>query len=141
MKAKLIDVGSTQGSVREIPLSGDEFLVGRGEDCDLCLYDPGVSRHHCLIRLRGDEATVTDLGSSNGTFVNGTRLISQLALRTGDELRVGPCQFIVDLGDDPEFRSPEMAAADFKASTATIKDLRRDDPKAFGETPGSPPVP
>src|SRR4051794_27562312 len=138
MKAKLIDLGTGGTPVRDIPLGGEDFLIGRGEDCDLCLYDPGVSRHHCLIRMRGQEATVSDLGSSNGTFVNGHRLVSQAQLKTGDELQLGPCRFVCDLGDEPDFQVPGSASGD-QATTRMLKDLRRDNPEAFKSPPGPPP--
>jgi pSer/pThr/pTyr-binding forkhead associated (FHA) protein len=96
---RLIDKGNTAGSTREIPITQPEFLIGRGADCDLRLRLPSVSRHHCTIRVAAGEATVTDLGSSNGTFVNGQRVRSTAPVHSGDELKVGACAFLVDLGD------------------------------------------
>lgn len=61
--------------------------VGRGTDCDIRIEDPGVSRHHADI-LIGDHVVVRDLGSTNGTYVNGT-LIAEQALRPGDVITVG----------------------------------------------------
>jgi hypothetical protein len=46
-------------------------LLGRGTDCDLRLVDPGVSRHHAELRVEEDQVVLVDLGSTNGTFVNG----------------------------------------------------------------------
>jgi pSer/pThr/pTyr-binding forkhead associated (FHA) protein len=80
MPARLIEAGAGPGQKREIPITGEEFLIGRGTDCDLRLQDAAISRHHCLIRLRGNEATIADLGSINGTFVNGQRIRSQAAI-------------------------------------------------------------
>jgi pSer/pThr/pTyr-binding forkhead associated (FHA) protein len=80
-------------------MQGPEFLIGRGADCDLRLPVSAISRHHCLIRLHGAEATLVDLGSSNGTFVNGKRVRSQAPLHSGDEIRLGNSSFRVDLGD------------------------------------------
>ena len=87
--------------IHEIPLTGDQFLIGRGDDCDLRLHVTEVSRHHSLMRIQGGEVTISDLGSSNGTYVNGTRVLSQTVLHTGDEIRVGPCNFVVDMQDNP----------------------------------------
>jgi pSer/pThr/pTyr-binding forkhead associated (FHA) protein len=101
MKASLIERGVSSDDVREFPIDKPEFLIGRGADCDLRLRISSVSRHHCLIHVSADEATVVDLGSSNGTFVNDKRIRSQTALQTGDLLRVGNRQFTVDLGDQP----------------------------------------
>ena len=52
-----------------------------------------------MIRMRGGEITLMDLGSSNGTFVNGSRVISQTALKSGDEITLGDFRFHLDLGD------------------------------------------
>jgi pSer/pThr/pTyr-binding forkhead associated (FHA) protein len=101
MTAKLIEPGVGLERTREIAIPKEEFLVGRGSDCDLRVNDEDVSRHHCLIRVRGQEASLSDLGSSNGTFVNGKRVLSQVALNSGDEIRLGKCRFLVDLGDVP----------------------------------------
>lgn len=124
MKARLIEsLGA--GPIREFPLQGDTVLLGRGDDCDLTIHDQEVSRHHCEIRLRAGEASAADLGSSNGTFVNGKRLVSTTRLKTGDELRLGGAQFVVDLGDDPTFQVPE-SASDPQTATRTVKDLRKE---------------
>jgi len=123
MKQKLLEVGAADGRVREIMLSGDDFLVGRGDDCDLCLHDPEVSRHHCLIRVRGNETAISDLGSSNGTFINGHRLLSQTKLVTGDEIVLGPFRYVIDLGDDPDFHLHGNLGDDPQAATRTIKDM------------------
>jgi pSer/pThr/pTyr-binding forkhead associated (FHA) protein len=78
-----------------------ETLLGRGPECTLFVDDTSVSRAHALFRRVGSNVTVTDLGSSNGTYVNGTRVLSQTVLHTGDEIRVGPCNFVVDMHDNP----------------------------------------
>jgi pSer/pThr/pTyr-binding forkhead associated (FHA) protein len=125
MTPRLLEPGSSPEAIREIPLAADQFLIGRGSDCDLRLHVSEISRHHCLIRLQGGEATLVDLGSSNGTYVNGTRVLSQTALRTGDEIRVGPCRFFIDLRDDPGFQE-QFFAVDSRAATWRIRpeDLR-----------------
>ena len=102
MTPKLIEPAVGMVRTREISIPKEEFLIGRGSDCDLRLNDEDISRHHCLIRVRGQEATLSDLGSSNGTFVNGKRVLSQVLLRSADEIRVGGCRFLVDLGDTPK---------------------------------------
>jgi pSer/pThr/pTyr-binding forkhead associated (FHA) protein len=98
-EVRLIERGASAAQTREIPVSREEFLIGRAPDCDLRLRVAAVSRHHCMIRLRPDEVTLIDLGSSNGTYLNGQRVLSQATLHTGDELRVENCIFVVDLGD------------------------------------------
>jgi hypothetical protein len=63
-------------------------VVGRGSDSDLQLLDQGVSRRHLDIQFDGHTATVYDLGSTNGTTVNGHEVGSQV-LRHGDVIRIG----------------------------------------------------
>ncbi len=99
MKVRLIERAERIEDMREIPIEESEFLIGRGPDCNLRLPVASVSRHHCLLHLQPDAVSVTDLGSANGTFVNGQRVRSQTNLQSGDLLGVGTCQFVVDLGD------------------------------------------
>jgi pSer/pThr/pTyr-binding forkhead associated (FHA) protein len=124
MTPKLIEPGGKAQQTREIPIRGKEFLIGRGNDCDLRLRDPNVSRHHCMIRIRPDEVTLHDLGSSNGTYVNGTRVISQAVLQSGDEIRLGEYHFILDLGVDRELIRDKTPDVDPLAKTATPDEIR-----------------
>jgi pSer/pThr/pTyr-binding forkhead associated (FHA) protein len=62
--------------------------VGRLPDCGVQLGDASVSRHHAEVRSRGDGFVVVDLGSTNGTRVNGVR-VDERELRDGDEVRFG----------------------------------------------------
>jgi pSer/pThr/pTyr-binding forkhead associated (FHA) protein len=125
MTPKLIEPAIGVERTREVGIVKEEFLIGRGLDCDLRVNDEDISRHHCMIRVRGPEATLSDLGSSNGTFVNGKRVLSQVALASGDEIRLGKYRFLVDLGDKPEgvYRMPE--GTDPLAATRKMKPNER----------------
>ena len=103
MNPRLLERTGDHETIREIALTGDQFLIGRDSDCDLRLHVSEISRHHCLLRIQGGEITIGDLGSSNGTYVNGVRVLSEAALHTGDLIRLGPCNFVIDLGDDPQW--------------------------------------
>jgi DNA-binding winged helix-turn-helix (wHTH) protein len=70
-------------------LGEGEHLLGRDPDLELFLDSPGVSRRHALISICGAEATIEDLGSKNGTFVDGKRLVAPRQLVDGDSVRVG----------------------------------------------------
>jgi DNA-binding winged helix-turn-helix (wHTH) protein len=73
-------------------LGEGEHLLGRDPDLELFLDSPGISRRQALIRIAGEEATVEDLGSKNGTFVADRRLDSPTRLVDGDLIRVGSVQ-------------------------------------------------
>jgi len=65
-----------------------QISIGRNEDCDISLPDRQVSRYHARISWRGTEYEVEDLGSKNGTHVNGQEVQSTMALHDGDELQI-----------------------------------------------------
>ncbi len=69
-----------------------ETLVGRGSRVAFFLDEPSVSREHALIRRLGDTVSVTDLTSSNGTFVNGERVVKTRALELGDTIKLGAAE-------------------------------------------------
>jgi pSer/pThr/pTyr-binding forkhead associated (FHA) protein len=76
-----------RGTVHRV-LSG-ETLIGRSEDCTLRIDHAKVSRVHALVRLTNDELEITDLGSMNGTRVNGQRVLGPRRLRAGDVVKLG----------------------------------------------------
>jgi hypothetical protein len=76
------------GSDRRVALQVGNNVVGRGQDADLRLADTGVSRRHVEIRFDGQAATLHDLGSTNGTIVNGHR-VQSWQLADGDVVRIG----------------------------------------------------
>lgn len=79
--------GAALGRVYPLPLG--EVVVGRAPDCGVPLLDGEVSRQHLRLSVQEDAIVATDLGSTNGTRVNGSRLAGALPLRTGDRLAVG----------------------------------------------------
>ena len=82
----------------EIPLDDLPVVLGRDTDADIRLRDPKISRRHCEISEIHGELLVRDLGSTNGTFVNGVR-IDQTVLRPGDKLTLGRSRFEVSCED------------------------------------------
>jgi ABC-type multidrug transport system ATPase subunit len=80
--------------LREVPLDRDFITVGRGEDVDLRLDSPIVSRTHARIERHDGALAVVDLGSSNGTYI-GSRRVERAALAPGDRIVVGPFQIEV----------------------------------------------
>ncbi len=69
------------------------IILGRDEKCDLFLNDPRVSRHHARLVRTGDIIIIEDLGSTNGTFVNGMRIEGASRLRSGDIVSIGSHYF------------------------------------------------
>jgi two-component system cell cycle response regulator len=75
---------------RRYPLSGRTITVGRGDNCDVRIPDQSVSRAHARVECAQDGYEVTDLQSTNGTFVNDTPVMAR-RLSDGDYVRVGNC--------------------------------------------------
>jgi hypothetical protein len=73
----------------EIQVNKPLFLLGRRPECDLQLASHVVSGHHCRIIKTKFEAILSDLNSSNGTFLNGRRLARETELNDNDQIRVG----------------------------------------------------
>jgi len=73
---------------RRVPLGEQAIVLGRMADCDVVIADPRSSRRHAEIRPAGSGFVISDLGSMNGTIVNGTAIKEQ-PLADGDEIRLG----------------------------------------------------
>ena len=82
-------VGSlAMGDGRRVGIGEDPVSIGRLPECDVVLSDPNVSRRHAEVRRRGNDFVVVDLGSTNGTKVNGAG-VRERVLVDGDEITVG----------------------------------------------------
>lgn len=93
------------------PLPGD-CMIGRGPENHLLVADPGVSRRHALIHAQGaGEHWLLDLGSCNGTYLNGRRLTRPCAMRDGDHIVIGTRQWIFRQSADPAAGSRQGPAS------------------------------
>ncbi|QRN95443.1 FHA domain-containing protein [Archangium violaceum] len=91
---------------KEFTFEQDSVLIGRVAECDVVLYDAGISRRHCRIFSEDGQYFVEDLGSSNGTQVNGGTVKEKQSLAEGDKLSLGPVVFVFKPMSD-EFAAPE----------------------------------
>ncbi|WP_256443954.1 FHA domain-containing protein [Myxococcus landrumensis] len=78
---------------RELVFEQAEVKIGRTSENDVVLHDHGVSRHHARIIMRGGQYFAEDVGSANGTVLNGRSLTGEQLLRDGDRIGVGPVEF------------------------------------------------
>jgi pSer/pThr/pTyr-binding forkhead associated (FHA) protein len=90
--------GKPRGHAIQFPEG--EFVFGRGPECHIRPNSELVSRQHCLLRVSETGVQVRDLGSSNGTLVNGTRVVEERALQDGDVLQLGPLVLQLVLEED-----------------------------------------
>ena len=119
MQAILVMFRST-GERRSFSVTRDVTVIGRREDCDLIIPLGEVSRKHCRLVKDGDLLKVEDLGSANGTYLNGQRVQESL-LAPGDTVQVGPVVFVLQMDGvpaDDELR-PVIAESASAGSEAT----------------------
>jgi len=83
------------------PLVDGEQLAGRDPVLSIWLDSPKVSWRHARLSVRGPSTMIEDLGSKNGTYVNGIRITQPTNLQAGDEVRMGPFLLVLRLADSP----------------------------------------
>jgi hypothetical protein len=133
---------SERDTEREEILGDRDIAIGRSPSCDIVLEgDELASRRHALIRARGGRYTLVDLGSSNGTYVNGYEIHGESELHDGDRIAVGSHELLFTLGEP----GPNASLAGERASslaprpaaTTLHRDALADGPDAAGATAGS----
>lgn len=82
-------------AARRIPVAGAPIRIGRAPECELVLKDSRVSRRHARLHAREGVLVLTDLGSTNGTRVNGHR-VTEVVLGAGDTIHVGDTSLVVE---------------------------------------------
>jgi predicted component of type VI protein secretion system len=126
MKAQLIVVqGRPEGKV--IPLVGPVFKVGRNPDCHLRPQSEQVSRQHSEFVIGADRVTLRDLGSRNGTFVNGKSLSGETTLQNGDLVQIGHLTFAVSIQGVAAAAAPERPAPARASQAASPDDATHDE--------------
>ena len=105
MQAALVHVRS-DGKQQPIPLKAGKVIIGRQDDCQVRIPSAQISRHHCELVAGGSGVRIRDLGSSNGTFVNGQK-VEDADLNPGDVVAVGSMLFVVRIDGEPAVINPE----------------------------------
>lgn len=96
-----LDFGYLQVNGREIPLRTLSMNIGRDVKAEIVLDDPAISYKHAMLTRQGDDSYLLDLGSRNGTFVNGERISIPHLLKNGDVIKLGETSLIFRVGSMP----------------------------------------
>ena len=135
MRVKLLVVqGRPEGKSLLFPLG--EYVFGRGAECHIRPNSDWVSRQHCMLRVTAEGVFVRDLGSRNGTLVNGTRLLGECRLGAGDQVQVGPLVFELQL--EAPAPQPATSRRTVLEDTATPGRDTAEIPNAAGNGPLAP---
>ncbi len=115
MNVCLVVLSQGRWSGKSVPVTRPRFVIGRAAQCDLRPASLYISGQHCAILVGADQVTVRDLGSTNGTFINGNRLEGECVVHDGDQLKLGPLLFELRL--EPSSKAPADDASDAEADT------------------------
>ena len=132
MQAVLVTF-KADGERRSFSLPKPVTVIGRREDCDLRIPLSEVSRKHCRFIVDGETLKLEDMGSSNGTFHNGSR-IQEATIQPGDTVQVGPVVFIVQIDGVPSDEEIQPMASGPEGDTSVSKAIK-------GEDAGPPELP
>lgn len=136
----IITIQSAGQARRTVALSEVVTTIGRSVDNVLEVPDANMSRRHCVIERRDDgDYIVTDCNSSNGTRVNGERVVSH-ELREGDRVEMGSTSILFSLDGD----APDASSSSAKGALAVLEESNPPNARnamALKATPGAPPRP
>jgi pSer/pThr/pTyr-binding forkhead associated (FHA) protein len=122
----LLVVREGSAETRSVPLAGD-VTIGRDPSCVLRLRSPYVSRVHARVEVSGEQARLVDLGSHNGTLLNGVRVRGQVVVRPGDVIAIADAQIECAVGSCQE----ETRTLAPVSETGGPSDLLRVDTRTF----------
>ena len=119
----LVEITKGKGLGRQSPVADDPVVIGRDAGCDIPLADSLASRRHAEIRRHGeDDFRIRDLGSSNGTFVNGRRIDADTTLTDNAEIRIGNIvMHFVLRGTAPQPPDPDAEFPDAETIVQTME--------------------
>lgn len=115
------------GSQKSLPLQSDVTVIGRRHNCDLRIRLMSVSRKHCQLNRDEGVLQIRDLGSRNGTYLNGKR-IDEAVVQGGDSIKIGPLAFVLQIDGQPE--SPDEPAPDSAVQKQPQEDVQIEDSAA-----------
>ena len=92
---------------RELLFGPGEHFLGRGPECQVRFNSEWVSRQHCVLVVADGEAKIRDLGSRNGTLVNGVLIREAATLAEGDRVQIGPVTFEARFGSQEPPTGPQ----------------------------------
>ena len=101
---------SLRWGLHRFPLATGENLIGRALESPICITSTEVSRRHARVTVAGGRATLEDLGSTHGTYLNDARIQAPVELKHGDRIRVGPAQLVFCVSAEIE-AAPKTAGA------------------------------
>jgi pSer/pThr/pTyr-binding forkhead associated (FHA) protein len=125
-----------------IPLTGERVTLGKASTNTVSLeHDPTVSRLHAIIENHGSAWSIRDVGSRNGTYINGEKIDTERVLRSGDELRLGKSRLVFLVAreaDEPADEAtivpvatqlpPRLTRREFDVLVVLCRPLVSDDP-------------
>ena len=98
------------GEAKPYPIASGRVVLGRQPDCDIQLDSNMVSRKHAELIADGDSFILNDLGSGNGSYINGKRITEQTVLKNQDRIKLGPMLFRFETGEATQL-APSIADA------------------------------
>jgi pSer/pThr/pTyr-binding forkhead associated (FHA) protein len=122
----LVRSGALRG--RRLPVTVPTVNIGRADYNDLVIADPSVSTTHAKLQRRDDVWVLSDLGSTNGTYVEGEPVTGETALTPGTTLRFGDVSALFEPHDDPPVGAKRNVAA--TATATTVEEPRLEEPRA-----------
>jgi len=111
------------GGRRRVDLRAGELRVGRLGNCDIVLEDSEVSRNHCILQITDTTTTLVDLGSTNGTWLDGSRVDGEVPLTPGTTVRIGPFLLDYQRGNAEEMRHAAELEREMERAGAYVQAL------------------
>lgn len=147
MELKLkVTQGKNAGQM--LPVAGPRFLIGRSDRCHLRPRSDAVAEEQCALELEPARVVIRDLAGNGSTLVNGVAVTGTRELKSGDQLKVGPLEFEVQMSTGmaskkaPKVQSPEEAASRLAVGRKKEMDVASwlDEPVADAEEEAAPPT-